>query len=355
MAGRHWEAPGTLGRHAGRGHGFDGPGARPAVTGGRRWSRRVPRRPAVVPGGCDALYAVVTAYMEGDVIAATVANARRQGCDRVLLVDNDSPDDTVAQAEGAGAELARRYRTPQFDLARSMALVREVMAEATAAAGGPVWWLVLDADEFPHGPGGATVRQHLAGLDGRCEVVGARVFTHFPAATPGTPANVPGRHPLDVQPLCQEVRVPQCPAGHWKHPLVRWGHGADPPLPTRGQHRARAGHRLVEAPEPVFLHHFQYRQPEATAARLRRLCEPGPDGVVRNGLNDRRQGRPSGITERWRALDAAYGGRFAEVPGVTRHGHVPGVAPAPWAELVGPADAEVARWYGAEEGGAPAP
>jgi hypothetical protein len=48
------------------------------------------------------LYAIVVTWMEADVIAATVANALAQGCDRVLLVDNDSPDDTVARAVAAG-------------------------------------------------------------------------------------------------------------------------------------------------------------------------------------------------------------------------------------------------------------
>lgn len=310
---------------------------------GRRWARPLPPGPGEPPLGSFALHAVIATYLEADVVAATVSNARRQGCERVLVVDNASPDDTVAEATGAGAELARSYRTPSFDLPRSLALVTEVMAEATAADDHDhVWWLLLDADEFPHGPAGRTVRQHLAELDRRATVVGARVFAHVP--TPGGPAPGRGRHPLDAQPLCQEVRVPMCGLGHWKHPLVRWDRGRPPVRPTPGYHRA-TGTDLVESTAPIFVHHFQYRERRATEARLAALCAPGPDGHYRNEENDRRQGRPSGMTERWRALDAVYAGDWPSAPVVTRRGHRPGMDPRPWAEQVGAADATVARWY----------
>ena len=73
------------------------------------------RRPATA-SRCDrfGLYAIVVTWMEADVIAATVRNAFAQGCERVLLVDNDSPDDTVAKAEAAGAELARSFSTSSW-------------------------------------------------------------------------------------------------------------------------------------------------------------------------------------------------------------------------------------------------
>src|SRR4051812_13720792 len=61
------------------------------------------------------LFAIIGAWMEGDVIAATVRNAFCQGCERVYLVDNDSPDDTISQAVGAGAILAERFQTEQYD------------------------------------------------------------------------------------------------------------------------------------------------------------------------------------------------------------------------------------------------
>jgi hypothetical protein len=103
---------------------------------------------------------------------------------------------------------------------------------------------------------------------------------------------------------------------------------------------------LTEPPGAILLHHFAYRERAVTSARLRALCEPVDGAPARNELNDRRQGRPSGITERWRSLDAVYEGRWDEVPRVTARGHAAGVHPRPWPEVVGPADAVVARWYG---------
>src|SRR5262245_13123763 len=61
------------------------------------------------------LFAVIPTWMEADVIGGTVRNARLQGCERVLVLDNDSPDDTVAEAIDAGAELAKSFSTPQLD------------------------------------------------------------------------------------------------------------------------------------------------------------------------------------------------------------------------------------------------
>ena len=43
-----------------------------------------------------------------------------------------------------------------------------------------IWWLWLDADEFPHAPAGATVREFLEPLDRRFRVVGASVHQPLP-------------------------------------------------------------------------------------------------------------------------------------------------------------------------------
>jgi hypothetical protein len=103
--------------------------------------------------------------MEGDVIAATVANAFTQGCERVLLLDNDSPDDTVARALQAGAELAASFTTIRFDERRRVELANRVMAEISSSTGDEhVWWLLMDADEFCHGPRGMTIGAYLTGL-----------------------------------------------------------------------------------------------------------------------------------------------------------------------------------------------
>ena len=69
--------------------------------------------------------------------------------------------------------------------------MNEVVAEVSLAEGDQhIWWLYLDADEFPHGPWGMTLREYLATLDERFRVVGTRFFNHYPS---GTPHYEPGR------------------------------------------------------------------------------------------------------------------------------------------------------------------
>ena len=72
-----------------------------------------------------------------------------------ILVDNDSPDDTVEQALAAGAELAQSFTTEHYDEDLRMRLMNDVVEqESRAQDADHVWWLWLDADEFAHGPKG---------------------------------------------------------------------------------------------------------------------------------------------------------------------------------------------------------
>jgi hypothetical protein len=315
---------------------------------GRRWSRAeanpVPPHPLLPV----RLFCIVTTWCEGDVVEATVQNAFAQGCEQVFIVDNASPDETVGRAAAAGAEIASVYHTEYYDdrvrLANVKAVIDTVSSEAAADH---VWWLLSDADELVHGPAGLRIIDYLAGLDARFRVVGARVFEHFPTSEP---ANVPGRHPLDYQPLCQEMRMAWCSLRHWKHPLIRWDRSGPEVGLDFGFHRVRAPFRVREPRVGVFMHHFQYRNRPETAARLRRLCEPQDDGVVRSALDDAYQGRDSAARRRWATLDSVYSQDWAHVERQTPWGSRPGANPRPWSSLVSPADASVARWYPAEMG-----
>lgn len=239
------------------------------------WVRSERNPSAAITGDLD-LFAVIGTWFESDVIGATVRNAFDQGCSRVFLVDNDSPDDTVAVAEQAGAELARRFTTDVYDEALRMDLMHEVVDEQSklASADGvhPIWWLWMDADEFHEGPAGLTIRQYLSTLDVRFRVVGARCFDHYPSSQP---AYIAGHHPLRFQPLCHEFSYPMCSRGHRKHPLLRW----DPKGPAircgNGFHLASADSQLIEPAEPIVLHHFPYRSEQFTRQRLDALCKPG--------------------------------------------------------------------------------
>ncbi len=293
------------------------------------------------------LNAIVVTWMETDVISATVRNALAQGCDRVLLVDNDSPDDTVAAARAAGGELARSFSTPQLDEMLVIRLLNETVAEVSAADDGEhIWWLWLDADEFVHGPDGMTVRELLTTLDRRFRIVGSRYFNHFPDRKP---ESLPGFHPLDLQPLCQEKPGNLCRLGHRKHPLQRWDRDGPPITSGLGYHAARASGTLIEPTVSTFTHHFPYRLETVTRARFEALCGRDASGRSRVDPYDRQirhnAGTVSDMSKRYRSLDHVYAGEWAQVENLRRAGERIGVQPARWETLVGPQDARTRRWY----------
>lgn len=310
------------------------------------WVRAEPQPDAPDPVAPFRLFAVLGTWYEADVVEATVRNAFTQGCERVLLVDNDSPDDTVSRAEAAGAELARTYATGTYDESLRMALMNEVVAEvseATAAADGTehVWWLWLDADEFHHGSRGRTVREHLATLDRRFRVVGARFFNHYPDAVP---EYVEGRHPLDFQPLCEEHVYPMCALGHRKHPLQRWDRGGPPITCAAGFHQASLeGGQLVEPLDPVFLHHFPFRVEQVSRRRLEALCATDGRGEGTPRAADRKV--HVHIHNRFTSFDAVYRHDWGHVENLLPGHEHRGISLAPWEHQVPVADHPVARWY----------
>ncbi|MGH8773916.1 MAG: glycosyltransferase family 2 protein [Jiangellaceae bacterium] len=293
------------------------------------------------------LFAIIVTWMEADVIAATVHNAFTQGCDRVFLVDNDSPDDTVAEAVAAGAELARSFSTRQLDELFKIKLLNEVAAEVSQADGREhIWWLWLDADEFVHGPDGRTIREFLTPLDRSFRIVGTRYFNHFPDRKP---ESLPGFHPLDLQPLCQEKRGNQCRWGHRKHPLQRFDRSGPPITCGIGYHAATCPEALFEPTDTTFTHHFPYRLEAATRLRSETLCGRDGKGVSRVEAYDQmvrsNAGTVSDMSKRFRTLDHVYAQDWPRVENLRRQGSPMGVEPEPWTTLVDPADASSARWY----------
>jgi hypothetical protein len=218
--------------------------------------------------------------------------------------------------------------------------VREI-SEASGAA--HVWWLWLDADEFPHGPGGVTVREHLAKLDRRFRIVGARFVNHFPDREP---AYIPGFHPLDFQPLCEEHRF-GCQAQHRKHPLQRFDRAGPPIICDRGFHRASSHERPLREPrDAIYVHHFPYRDPVVTRRRLALLCDTDDTGRTRVIDGD---DAADGMVPRFQTLDAVYRGDWDHVRNYRHDGEYAVARPEPWTRLAGPADVESKRWYTAEE------
>ena len=293
------------------------------------------------------LFAVIGAWMEADVVSSTVKNALTQGCERVYLVDNDSPDETIVTAIAAGATLARTFETAQYDESLRLRHMNSVMETVTRAEDAPIWWLFLDGDEFPHGPWGMTLLEYLRTLDRRFRVVGMRCFDHYPG---GPPYFARGRHPLDFQPLCEELAFPMCPALHRKHSLVRFD--PDGPLLSVGTgfHLIECRVPLDEPAQPAFLHHFPYRDPHVTRARLDALWAKDATGATRAA-----ESRDTHMLARVRSLAAVYGQNWAEVVNFISldpmYEHMDPKPPAkgvhlrPWHESVPPEHQNVLRWY----------
>lgn len=320
-------------------------GFRPRTEDAWVTTEEQPSRPDPLPG--FRFFAILGTWMEGDVVAATVQNVLAQGCERVYLVDNASPDDTVAAARSAGAILARSFASDSYDETLRIRLMNEVVREVSdTTSADHVWWLWLDADEFHHGPGGQTLRAYLETIDRCFRIVGARVLNHFPHRKP---EYLPGFHPLEFQPLCEELEVGHCPSGHWKHPLQRLDRGGPTVTCDIGFHRATCTDaRLIEPTVPVFLHHFQYRDEQWTRRRLERLCLQKDTGPARIALTDERW-NGSGISKRFRTLAAVYGQEWHGVANLQRAGSGLGVSPVPWHDVVGPQHANHAVWYSRRE------
>lgn len=309
--------------------------ARTRITRGLRLpqSHRVhirpnPATPDPVPE--IGLCAIIGTWNEADVVASTVANAFRQGCQAVYLVDNASDDGTVERAVAAGAELADSYERLQYNEHERIYRMNTVVNDKTLTHGTRhVWWLFLDADEFPHGPGGLTIAAYLAGLDRRFRAVGTTTYNHYPTEPF---AEIDGRHPVDLMPRCEPHVEPYCWQGHHKHPLLRQDWGEAPLTAASGFHTISPELRPVVEPRGgLHTHHFQFRAEGATRRRYEALA--GRLGVHFPQL------------PRARMLDAVYAGDWNRVR--LRRGRLGDgpVAPRPLDEVAPPEHREILRWY----------
>jgi glycosyltransferase involved in cell wall biosynthesis len=288
-----------------------------------------------------AFCAIIKSWMDEDVIEATVRNAMVQGAEAVYLVDNGSTDGTVRIAQKAGAVVAEVYQTEAFDGRLAQALMNATVARESLRHGADhIWWLYLDSDEFPEGPGGMSIGEYLATLDVRFRLVGARYENHVPSAKP---EYLPGYHPIDFQPLGYEflpVRQPPCGLGHWKHPLQRFDRFGHFVLSSPGAHSATCSDALVEPSAGILTHHFQYRDEELTRTKLKLTCGPGSERTILYAT----RGQGGGFARRHRSLDAVYAGRWKEVDTVPNRNPDAALDPRPWAGL-----ATVRRWYALRE------
>jgi hypothetical protein len=273
------------------------------------------------------IFAVAAAWNEGDIIYATVRNLFDQGADRVLLIDDESADETADEAAAAGAQVISVPSRGVYCERERGERIQHVIRAETDRAGSDVWWIVVDADEFPRGPAGATIRQLVEGLPGWVDVVGSRVLDHFPRHPDGYCSR---EHPLGSFPLAQWYLSPYCPKGHWKHQLLRVRDVADV-LPMPGHHVVSAGdgRRVREAARSLLMHHVPLRNRDRTEARLREASMPGG----RYGLSPDRFTRWR-VRQRLAAIEHVYAGRYESVPSCYAGEPRLGVVPTDWRELV---------------------
>ena len=298
------------------------------TTGGRIVTEAHPRRPQ--PPQDVRFFAILGTWNEEDIVEATVRNAFAQGVEAVYLVDNASTDATVERALAAGATLAESFATDRYEERVRILLMNDAVARLSLSSGAQsVWWLWLDADEFPEGPDGLTIAEYLHTLDRRFRIVGSTYYNHFPSATP---SYIPGFHPIDFQPL-GEMFVPDepryCDQPHWKHPLQRFDREERFLVSGPGFHTgtidALAGRTREPLAEPVggiVTHHVQYRQEPATRARLELLC--GSDRTVVDHAIGNTQ-----MQKRLRNLDAIYAQNWPLVNNLRGEEPLLGVHPRP--------------------------
>ncbi|GFK94395.1 hypothetical protein NNJEOMEG_02239 [Fundidesulfovibrio magnetotacticus] len=287
-----------------------------------------------------ALYGFLYVWNEADIIEASVRNLFLQGCDRVFLVDHASDDATAALAQAQGAQLFSTHAERFFEESAKVLLANRCMAEVSARSGlEHVWWLFTDADEFPHGPGGRTVRGYLEELPGNYRVVGSRVLEHAPDAG----AFAPGTNPVARYPRARPDPVAHCPAGHLKHQLLRFDRDAPPLYTGPGYHIfASDACPLPEPESSLVVHHFPHRAPAVTAARLKRILEENRlKRMLRDWNDPAKAGKgAAGETGRIEKDLHHWHARLRDLKKTYRlHETLP-----LWTELVPPEDAVMAGW-----------
>ena len=253
-------------------------------------------------------FAVVKTWMDEDIIEATVRNALVHGVETVYVVDNDSTDATVQNAEAAGAVIGEIYHSELFDEEVTQMLVNALVVRESLRCGAEhIWWLYLDSDEFPEGPDGISLRDYLSLLDERFRIVGAKCINHLPTAKP---EYLSGFHPIDFQPLCYEyppLWITPCGQEHWKHPLQRFDQRANFLRCASGSHVARCVVPVTEPTGGIVIHHFQYRERGIDKGEVERPVWAGLGRATPAQLSSVQALRHSGQVTRCRLLPQVGG------------------------------------------------
>jgi tetratricopeptide (TPR) repeat protein len=127
-----------------------------------------------------------------------------------------------------------------------------------------IWWLYIDADEFPNFANRFTLLDILKRLDSSVRAIQGYMFDHIPTHQP---YHVRGYHPADFQPLCAKT------SGS-KIPLLRYDKGHPHLWSIGGAHDfITHGEDIAILKDFLQIHHFPYRNPEFTLPRTKTLAQ----------------------------------------------------------------------------------
>jgi hypothetical protein len=276
----------------------------------------------------EELLGIVSVWDEEDIIYATVRNLFIQGVSKVFVIDDDSDDSTVAEATAAGATIVKYQSDGVYSELRRSERIRKLINDQTSLAGRPLWWIVADADEFPRGPNGLTVREFLSTIPSDVEVVGSRVLEHYPDCSSVIEAR---HHPIDQLVNARWYRNPYCAALHWKHQLMRV-EKPDQPYMLPGQHTIAYGESdrpVIESRQAILMDHFPLRNRARTEAKLRLAAE----GRYANSPDSFTKWR---LKSRLRMLELVYSERYDIIPNSFPAELKTGIDVYHWHELVAP-------------------
>lgn len=217
--------------------------------------------------------AVLFVWNEADIIEATIRNLFCQGVDNIYVIDNGSTDNTVELAARAGARLAQPVVSRYFEERIKYTAINALIAAVNAASDeARIWWIIVDADEFPESGLGIPLRDLLLRCPPGVRLIPAIVPNHAPTHQP---YYVSGYHPADFQPCIVGSDAD-------KLPLLRYDKGSSHIMTMGGAHTySNPDGYLTGLDHKIRLHHFKFRTPEQTASRLRALLDQREDGTRR--------------------------------------------------------------------------
>ena len=257
------------------------------------------------------LYALLGTYCEEDIIYSTAKHAQLQGCEKIFLIDNQSTDNTIEQAQKGGATLHTSFKSEFYNEMERIYRMNEITQSISEESKhDEIWWMWLDADEFLESPANSTLYEYLNTLPNIIRTVGCHLINYFPTKNP---AYIQGTHPRTLMTEGERFNPksirPHCENWHWKHSVFKWKRNDTPIRARTGFHVLSSTLQIVEANESLTLHHFPFREKTSTFKRYTQLCE-----TTRNSNNDSVSiANQSTITKRYKNLEHIYNQNWENV------------------------------------------